>query len=100
MPDGTSRLLGGAARRSSIIWAVHLLELYGVPEIALAKIREDAPFDKVCYIGCGVTTGIGAVIIPRKWKAGANCVVSAGGIGLNVIRPQAGRREYDRRPSI
>src|SRR5450830_1349977 len=54
------------------------------PEISLAKIREDAPFDKVCYIGCGVTTGIGAVIFTAKVEAGANVVVfGLGGIGLN-----------------
>jgi len=53
-----------------------------VPEIALAKIREDAPFDKVCYIGCGVTTGIGAVINTAKVEPGANVVVfGLGGIG-------------------
>ena len=58
-----------------------------LPEIALAKIREDAPFDKVCYIGCGVTTGIGAVINTAKVEPGANVVVfGLGGIGLNVIQ--------------
>ncbi|GAB3398122.1 S-(hydroxymethyl)glutathione dehydrogenase/class III alcohol dehydrogenase [Massilia agilis] len=58
-----------------------------VPEIAVAKIRSDAPFDKVCYIGCGVTTGIGAVIFTAKVEAGANVVVfGLGGIGLNVIQ--------------
>ena len=58
-----------------------------VPEIALAKIREDAPFDKVCYIGCGVTTGVGAVLFTAKVEAGANVVVfGLGGIGLNVIQ--------------
>ena len=58
-----------------------------VPEIALAKIRNDAPFDKVCYIGCGVTTGVGAVIFTAKVEAGANVVVfGLGGIGLNVIQ--------------
>jgi len=58
-----------------------------VPEIAVAKIREDAPFDKVCYIGCGVTTGIGAVINTAKVEAGANVVVfGLGGIGLNVVQ--------------
>ena len=58
-----------------------------LPEIALAKIREDAPFDKVCYIGCGVTTGIGAVMNTAKVEAGARCVVfGLGGIGLNVIQ--------------
>ena len=58
-----------------------------MPEIALAKIREDAPFDKVCYIGCGVTTGIGAVLYTAKVEAGANVAVfGLGGIGLNVIQ--------------
>jgi S-(hydroxymethyl)glutathione dehydrogenase / alcohol dehydrogenase len=58
-----------------------------VPEISLAKIREDAPFDKVCYIGCGVTTGIGAVINTAKVEPGATVVVfGLGGIGLNVIQ--------------
>src|SRR5204863_7530387 len=58
-----------------------------LPEIALAKIREDAPFEKVCYIGCGVTTGIGAVINTAKVESGANVVVfGLGGIGLNVIQ--------------
>ena len=58
-----------------------------VPEIALAKIREDAPFDKVCYIGCGVTTGIGAVINTAKVQPGDRVVVfGLGGIGLNVIQ--------------
>jgi S-(hydroxymethyl)glutathione dehydrogenase / alcohol dehydrogenase len=58
-----------------------------LPEIAVAKIREDAPFDKVCYIGCGVTTGIGAVINTAKVEPGAKCIVfGLGGIGLNVIQ--------------
>src|SRR5207248_2297151 len=58
-----------------------------LPEIAVAKIREDAPFDKVCYIGCGVTTGIGAVLNTAKVEPGAKCAVfGLGGIGLNVIQ--------------
>jgi S-(hydroxymethyl)glutathione dehydrogenase / alcohol dehydrogenase len=58
-----------------------------LPEIAVAKVREDAPFDKICYIGCGVTTGIGAVINTAKVEAGANVVIfGLGGIGLNVIQ--------------
>ena len=58
-----------------------------LPEIAVAKVREDAPFDKICYIGCGVTTGIGAVINTAKVEPGSNCVVfGLGGIGLNVIQ--------------
>ena len=70
-----------------------------VPEIALAKIREDAPFDKVCYIGCGVTTGIGAVIFTAKVETGANVVV----FGLGRHRPERhpgredGGRRHDRR---
>ena len=70
-----------------------------LPEIAVAKIREDAPFDKVCYIGCGVTTGIGAVINTAKVEPGANVVIfGLGGIGLNVIQGcrMVGRR-HDRR---
>ena len=70
-----------------------------VPEIALAKIREDAPFDKVCYIGCGVTTGVGAVLFTAKVEAGANVVVfGLGGIGLNVIQgaKMVGRRQDHR----
>jgi len=58
-----------------------------VPEIALAKVRTDAPFETICYIGCGVTTGVGAVIFTAKVEAGANVVVfGLGGIGLNVIQ--------------
>src|SRR5206468_10630274 len=58
-----------------------------LPEIAVAKIREDAPFDKVCYIGCGVTTGVGAVINTAKVEPGARVVVfGLGGIGLNVVQ--------------
>ena len=70
-----------------------------LPEIAVAKIREDAPFDKVCYIGCGVTTGIGAVINTAKVEPGAKAIVfGLGGIGLNVIQgAAAGRRRHDHR---
>ena len=87
MPDGTSRFSMG---RDSIFhymgtstFANHTV----LPEIAVAKVREDAPFDKICYIGCGVTTGIGAVINTAKVGPGSNCVVfGLGGIGLNVIQ--------------
>ncbi|HEY2035035.1 MAG TPA: zinc-binding dehydrogenase, partial [Rhizomicrobium sp.] len=87
MPDGTSRF---SFKGKSVLhymgcstFANHTV----MPEIALAKIRSDAPFDKVCYIGCGVTTGIGAVIFTAKVEAGANVVVfGLGGIGLNVIQ--------------
>jgi len=58
-----------------------------LPEIAVAKIRKDAPFDKACYVGCGVTTGVGAVTNTAKVEAGANCIVfGLGGIGLNVVQ--------------
>ncbi|MDP3279816.1 MAG: S-(hydroxymethyl)glutathione dehydrogenase/class III alcohol dehydrogenase [Nitrosomonas sp.] len=87
MPDSTSRFsLDGKPLfhyMGTSTFANHTV----VPEIALAKIRKDAPFDKVCYIGCGVTTGIGAVIYTAKVEAGANVAVfGLGGIGLNVIQ--------------
>ena len=87
MPDGTSRLsLNGDALyhyMGTSTFASHTV----VPEIALARIRKDAPFDKVCYIGCGVTTGIGAVVNTAKVEPGSNVVVfGLGGIGLNVIQ--------------
>src|SRR5215204_3577455 len=87
MPDGTSRLsLNGEPLyhyMGTSTFATHAV----LPEIAVAKIRDDAPFDKVCYIGCGVTTGIGAVINTAKVEPGAKCVVfGLGGIGLNVIQ--------------
>ncbi len=74
--------------RCSITWAARPSRTTSVlPEIALAKIRKDAPFDKVCYIGCGVTTGIGAVINTAKVEPGARVVVfGLGGIGLNVLQ--------------
>ena len=88
MPDGTSRF--------SMLDGTPILHYMGcstfsnhtvLPEIALAKVREDAPFDKICYIGCGVTTGIGAVINTAKVEIGSRCVVfGLGGIGLNVIQ--------------
>ena len=69
-----------------------------VPEIALAKIRKDAPFDKVCYIGCGVTTGIGAVIFTAKVEAGANVVVfGLGGIGLIGVDLNPAREKLARK---
>ncbi|PWG18437.1 S-(hydroxymethyl)glutathione dehydrogenase/class III alcohol dehydrogenase [Salibaculum griseiflavum] len=88
MPDGTSRF--------STLDGDPILHYMGcstfsnhtvLPEIALAKVREDAPFDKICYIGCGVTTGIGAVINTAKVEIGARAIVfGLGGIGLNVIQ--------------
>jgi S-(hydroxymethyl)glutathione dehydrogenase / alcohol dehydrogenase len=87
MPDGTSRFsIDGQPilhYMGTSTFANHIV----VPGIALAKIREDAPFDTVCYIGCGVTTGVGAVLFTAKVEAGANVVVfGLGGIGLNVIQ--------------
>jgi len=87
MPDGTSRFSLKGERVLHYMGTSTFANYTVVPEIALAKIREDAPFDKVCYIGCGVTTGIGAVINTAKVEPGANVVVfGLGGIGLNVIQ--------------
>ncbi|HMQ40339.1 MAG TPA: S-(hydroxymethyl)glutathione dehydrogenase/class III alcohol dehydrogenase [Paracoccus sp. (in: a-proteobacteria)] len=88
MPDGTSRfsMLDGTPIHHYM--GCSTFSNYTVlPEIALAKVREDAPFDKICYIGCGVTTGIGAVINTAKVEIGAKAVVfGLGGIGLNVLQ--------------
>jgi S-(hydroxymethyl)glutathione dehydrogenase / alcohol dehydrogenase len=87
MPDGTSRFSLKGERVLHYMGTSTFANYTVVPEIALAKIRADAPFDKVCYIGCGVTTGIGAVINTAKVEPGANVVVfGLGGIGLNVIQ--------------
>ena len=87
MPDGTSRFSIGGEKIHHYMGCSTFANHTVLPEIALAKIREDAPFDKVCYIGCGVTTGIGAVINTAKVEPGANVVVfGLGGIGLNVIQ--------------
>ncbi|MFM8294434.1 MAG: S-(hydroxymethyl)glutathione dehydrogenase/class III alcohol dehydrogenase [Microcystaceae cyanobacterium] len=87
MPDGTSRFSLDGQKLHHYMGTSTFANYTVVPEIALAKIREDAPFDKVCYIGCGVTTGIGAVINTAKVEPGANVVVfGLGGIGLNVIQ--------------
>jgi S-(hydroxymethyl)glutathione dehydrogenase/alcohol dehydrogenase len=87
MPDGSSRFSLGGKKIHHYMGTSTFSNYTVVPEIALAKIREDAPFDKVCYIGCGVTTGIGAVINTAKVEPGANVVVfGLGGIGLNVIQ--------------
>jgi len=87
MPDGTSRFSAGGQQLFHYMGTSTFSNYTVVPEIALAKVREDAPFDKICYIGCGVTTGIGAVINTAKVEPGANCVVfGLGGIGLNVIQ--------------
>ncbi|MFN7661563.1 MAG: alcohol dehydrogenase catalytic domain-containing protein, partial [Dolichospermum sp.] len=87
MPDGTSRFSIGGDIIHHYMGTSTFANYTVLPEIAVAKIREDAPFDKVCYIGCGVTTGIGAVIYTAKVEPGANVVVfGLGGIGLNVIQ--------------
>ena len=87
MPDGTSRFSLGGKKIHHYMGTSTFANYTVLPEIALAKIREDAPFEKVCYIGCGVTTGIGAVINTAKVELGANVVVfGLGGIGLNVIQ--------------
>src|SRR5512138_1928061 len=87
MPDGTSRFSIGGDKVHHYMGCSTFANFTVLPEIAVAKIREDAPFDKVCYIGCGVTTGIGAVINTAKVEPGANVVVfGLGGIGLNVIQ--------------
>ncbi|MCU9848319.1 S-(hydroxymethyl)glutathione dehydrogenase/class III alcohol dehydrogenase [Defluviimonas sp. WL0024] len=88
MPDGTSRFSTLDGDPILHYMGCSTFSNYTVlPEIALAKVREDAPFDKICYIGCGVTTGIGAVINTAKVEIGATAAVfGLGGIGLNVIQ--------------
>ena len=87
MPDGTSRFSARGEKVHHYMGCSTFANFTVLPEIAVAKIREDAPFDKVCYIGCGVTTGIGAVINTAKVEPGAKCIVfGLGGIGLNVIQ--------------
>ena len=87
MPDGTSRFSLGGKPIHHYMGTSTFANYTVLPEIAVAKIREDAPFDKVCYIGCGVTTGIGAVINTAKVEPGAKAIVfGLGGIGLNVLQ--------------
>lgn len=87
MPDGTSRFSIGKQKILHYMGTSTFANYIVLPEIALAKIRQDAPFDKVCLIGCGVTTGIGAVIYTAKVTPGANVVIfGLGGIGLNVVQ--------------
>ena len=99
MPDGTSRFSLDGKKLHHYMGTSTFANFTVLPEIAVAKIREDAPFDKVCYIGCGVTTGIGAVLNTAKVEPGAKAVVfGLGGIGLNVIQGlQARRRRHDHR---
>ena len=87
LPDGTSRFSLGGKMIHHYMGTSTFANFTVVPEIALAKVREDAPFDKICYIGCGVTTGIGAVLNTAKVQAGDRVVVfGLGGIGLNVVQ--------------
>ncbi|MBV27860.1 MAG: S-(hydroxymethyl)glutathione dehydrogenase/class III alcohol dehydrogenase [Gammaproteobacteria bacterium] len=87
MPDGSSRFSFGGETLYHYMGTSTFANFTVVPEIALAKIRKDAPFEKVCYIGCGVTTGLGAVMNTAKVEAGATVAVfGLGGIGLNVIQ--------------
>src|SRR5579872_4627926 len=87
MPDGSSRFSLDGNKLHHYMGTSTFSNFTVLPEIAVAKIREDAPFDKVCYIGCGVTTGVGAVINTAKVEPGAKAVVfGLGGIGLNVIQ--------------
>jgi S-(hydroxymethyl)glutathione dehydrogenase/alcohol dehydrogenase len=87
MPDGTSRFRSGKDSLLHYMGTSTFSNFTVLPEIAVAKIREDAPFDKVCYVGCGVTTGIGAVLNTAKVRPGDNVVVfGLGGIGLNVVQ--------------
>jgi S-(hydroxymethyl)glutathione dehydrogenase/alcohol dehydrogenase len=87
MPDGTSRFSLGGNKLYHYMGTSTFANFTVLPEIALAKVREDAPFDKICYIGCGVTTGLGAVMNTAKVEPGSNVVVfGLGGIGLNVIQ--------------
>ena len=87
MPDGTSRFSLGEQKLYHYMGTSTFSNFTVLPEIAVAKIRADAPFDKVCYIGCGVTTGVGAVINTAKVHPGANVVIfGLGGIGLNVVQ--------------
>src|SRR6187397_1401610 len=87
MPDGTSRFSYKGKMVHHYMGCSTFSNFTVLPEIAVAKVNADAPFDKICYIGCGVTTGIGAVINTAKVEAGATAVVfGLGGIGLNVIQ--------------
>ena len=87
MPDGTTRFSKNGKPIYHYMGCSTFANYTVMPEIALAKVRDDAPFDKICYIGCGVTTGIGAVIFTAKVEPGANVVVfGLGGIGLNVVQ--------------
>jgi S-(hydroxymethyl)glutathione dehydrogenase/alcohol dehydrogenase len=90
MPDGSSRFSLDGEPILHYMGCSTFSNFTVLPEISVAKVREDAPFDKICYIGCGVTTGVGAVVYRAKVEPGANVVVfGLGGIGLNVIQGAA-----------
>src|SRR3954449_7810737 len=87
MPDGTSRFSIGKTKIHHYMGCSTFAQHTVLPEIAVAKVRDDAPFDKACYVGCGVTTGVGAVLFTANVEAGANVVVfGLGAIGLNVVQ--------------
>src|SRR6187402_1952355 len=87
MPDGTSRFSIGKTKIHHYMGCSTFAQHTVLPEIALAKVRSDAPFDKICYIGCGVTTGIGAVLWTANVEIGSTAIVfGLGGIGLNVLQ--------------
>ena len=87
MPDGSSRFSQGSEQIFHYMGTSTFAEYTVLPEIAVAKVREDAPFEKICYIGCGVTTGIGAALFTAGVEVGSRCVVfGLGGIGLNVVQ--------------
>lgn len=87
MPDGTSRFSYKGQKILHYMGCSTFSNFTVLPEVSLAKVRKDAPFDKICYIGCGVTTGVGAVIYTAKAEANTRCIVfGLGGIGLNVIQ--------------
>ena len=87
MPDGTSRFSLNGKPLMHYMGCSTFSKYSVIPEISLAKVREDAPFDKICYIGCGVTTGIGAVVFQAKVEKGSTVAVfGLGGIGLNVVQ--------------
>ena len=87
MPDGTSRFSHKGKPIAHYMGCSTFSNFTVLPEIAVAKIRKDAPFETACYIGCGVTTGVGAVVNTAKVEPGANCIVfGLGGIGLNVVQ--------------
>src|SRR6185436_18695199 len=87
MPDGTSRFSHKGRTIFHYMGCSTFSNYTVLPEIAVAKIRKDAPFDKACYVGCGVTTGVGAVVNTARVEAGANGIVfGLGGIGLNVVQ--------------